>query len=333
MARSHAVARGLGLFSLGLGIVQVAAPRRFGEAIGVRPRGERDAIVRLVGVREILAGTGLVLGRRLGPWLWMRVAGDVMDVALLSRARRARGTDGDRVSGTMAAAVGVAAVDVLSSLGNGNQDGHDGHEHDGHERGMRRERAGSRAVRKAITVNRPVNEVYDLWHDFRNLPRFMKHLVAVDVLDSSGERTRWTAKGPAGSRVAWDAETVEDRPNELISWRSIEGSDVWNRGVVRFTPAPGGRGTEVHVEIEYAPPLGPLGVLAARISGEEPSQQTADDLRRFKQIAETGEVVVSDAVIGERRLRQRPGQPPRADEMAGVPTPAGRERMAVGVAS
>lgn len=162
-------------------------------------------------------------------------------------------------------------------------------------------------VKQAITVNRSRDEVYEFWHDFENLPRFMNHLESVRS-DGAG-RSHWKAKGPAGKTVEWDAEIVEDRPNELIAWRSVKGADVDNSGSVRFKPAPGGRGTEVHVEIEYTPPGGVIGATVAKLFGEEPSQQVDGDLRRFKQVMETGEVVRSDASI---HSSSHPAQPSEA---------------------
>jgi uncharacterized membrane protein len=162
-------------------------------------------------------------------------------------------------------------------------------------------------VHKSITVNRPAEEVYGFWRQFENLPRFMMHLESVQV--TGGRRSHWKAKAPAGKTVEWDAEMTEDRPNELIAWRSVEGADVSNAGVVRFVPAPGGRGTEIHVEMSYDPPAGKLGVLAAKLFGEEPSQQVEGDLRRFKQVMEIGEVVYSDASIAGGL---RPAHPPEA---------------------
>ena len=108
-------------------------------------------------------------------------------------------------------------------------------------------------------------------------------------------RSRWVAKAPAGKTVQWEAETTADRPNELIAWRSLPGAQVYNAGTVRFQPAPGGRGTEVRVELEYDPPFGKLGSKVAMLFREEPGQQIADDLRHLKQVLETGEILFSDA--------------------------------------
>jgi uncharacterized membrane protein len=148
-------------------------------------------------------------------------------------------------------------------------------------------------VKKSITVKRSPDEVYQFWRDFKNLPRFMKHLESVEVRDQ--RRSHWKAKAPAGANVAWDAEITEDRPNERITWRSLPGADVDNSGTVSFGPAPRRQGTEVTVELEYAPPGGMVGVTLAKLFGEEPEQQVGGDLRRFKQVMETGEVIKSEA--------------------------------------
>lgn len=174
-------------------------------------------------------------------------------------------------------------------------------------------------ARTAITVNRPPEEVYAFFRDLENLPRFMDHLESVTTTDD--RRSHWKAKAPAGTSVEWDAEVVEDEPGSLISWRSLEGARVDNAGSVRFTPAPGGQGTEVVAEVEYSPPGGAVGAVVAKLFGEEPTQQIKDDLRRLKQVLETGEVLVSDgSPDGTRTQRQfhqedaRPG-----DDREGAP--------------
>lgn len=144
------------------------------------------------------------------------------------------------------------------------------------------------AVDQSRTINRPPEELYAFWRNFENLPRFMIHLESVRILDD--QRSHWVAKAPAGTTVEWDAEIVEDRPNERIAWRSLPGATVDNNGTVRFKPAPGGRGTEVHVALNYRPPAGALGVTVAKLLGEEPEQQIAGDLLRFKNLMEAGEI-------------------------------------------
>jgi uncharacterized membrane protein len=147
-------------------------------------------------------------------------------------------------------------------------------------------------VKRAMAINRSPEELYRYWRDFENLPRFMKHLEAVRVTGDG--RSHWVAKAPADKTVEWDAVIVEDKPNESISWRSLEGADVDNKGTVWFETATGGRGTVVTVELEYDPPAGALGATVAKLLGEDPDWQVRDDLRRFKQVMETGEVITTE---------------------------------------
>jgi uncharacterized membrane protein len=160
-------------------------------------------------------------------------------------------------------------------------------------------------VRKAITINRTPEEVYRFWRHLENLPRFMAHLESVRVLDD--RRSYWKAHAPLGLTVEWTAEIVEERSNELISWRSAEDSQVPNSGTVRFVRAPGDRGTEVHLDLRYDPPAGAVGAAIAKLFGEEPSRQVDGDLRRLKQVLETGEVVHSDSSI---HRGPHPARPP-----------------------
>jgi len=143
-------------------------------------------------------------------------------------------------------------------------------------------------VEKSVTINRPAEDLYRFWHDFANLPRFMKHLESVSI--SSDRRSHWVVNGPAGRHVEWDAEITEDRPNQLIAWRSLAGAEVDNAGTVRFEPATGGRGTVVRVVIDYRLPAGALGMAVAQLFGEAPQQQIEGDLRRFKNIMEASEI-------------------------------------------
>jgi uncharacterized membrane protein len=146
-------------------------------------------------------------------------------------------------------------------------------------------------VEKSVTVNRSPEELYRFWRNFENLPRFMNHLESVRV--TTDNRSHWVAKAPAGRSVEWDAEIYNEKENELIAWRSLEGADVASAGSVHFTAAPGGRGTEVRVVLKYDPPGGVLGATIAKLFGEEPSQQIDEDLRRFKQVMETGETLTT----------------------------------------
>lgn len=147
-------------------------------------------------------------------------------------------------------------------------------------------------VVKTMTINRSPDELYRFWRHFENLPTVMRHLESVTVQDD--QRSHWVVKGPGGKRLEWDAEVVNDKPGQLIAWQSCEGADVDHWGVVRFVPAPGGRGTHVTVELEYEPIGGTFGVTVAKLFGEEPAQQIGEDLRRFKQFMETGEIPTTE---------------------------------------
>jgi uncharacterized membrane protein len=139
-------------------------------------------------------------------------------------------------------------------------------------------------LEKAFTVNRSAAELFRFWRNFENLPRFMQHLESVTILSST--RSHWVAKGPLGLTVQWEAEIHNEKPNDMIAWRSRAGSDVDTAGSVHFTPAPGG--TEVRVVLKYDPPAGKVGAALARLFGQAPEQQIHEDLRRFKQIMEAG---------------------------------------------
>ena len=154
-------------------------------------------------------------------------------------------------------------------------------------------RAGSGVkVEKSLTINREPAELYRFWRNFENLPRIMNHLEAVTVTGDG--RSHWVAKGPAGTSVEWDAEVYNEKENELIAWRSLEGADVDNAGSVHFKTAPAGRGTELRVVLKYDPPAGIVGATLAKLWGEEPSRQIDEDLRRFKSMMETGEVPTTE---------------------------------------
>jgi uncharacterized membrane protein len=292
-ANGEVLARGLGWFSIGLGLAEVAAPRAIAKIVGVR--GDNNLLIRALGLREMAHGVAILTQRRPAAAVWSRVAGDAIDLACLGAAYASPDSDKRRVTFATMNVLAVAALDVLCARQLSAR-GDDGDEWNGAR------------VTNSLVINRAPEELYQRWHDFEKLPTFMRHLESVRV---TGEgRSHWVAKAPAGTTVEWDAEITEDRPNELIAWRSLEGADVYNTGRVRFEPAAGNRGTVVTVEIDYNPPGGLIGADIARLFGEDPTQQVYADLRRFKQLVETGEVVVSDATLpGTGLTEQRPARP------------------------
>jgi uncharacterized membrane protein len=285
------LARGLGWFSLGLGLAEVLSPRGVAKVAGLE--GGNTALIRLFGLREIASGVAIFMRKRPAAAVWSRVAGDALDLACLGASFASPRSSKGRLAFATANVLAVTALDVICAQQLSGSDETTG---------------GAIRVNKSIVVNSSPEELYQFWHDFENLPRFMKHLES--VRETGAGRSHWTAKAPAGSTVEWDAIVTDDRPGELIAWRSLEGADVYNTGSVRFSREPGERGTIVSVEIDYTPPGGVVGAAVAKLFGEEPAQQVGDDLRRFKQVIEIGEVLLSDGTVFDNGLlTQRPAQP------------------------
>lgn len=146
-------------------------------------------------------------------------------------------------------------------------------------------------ISESFLINQPAEKLYDYWRRLENLPRMLTHLKSVQVIDE--KRSHWIADAPgiAGGEVQWDAEIIADEPHSRIAWQSLPGSSVASHGSVTFTQAPADRGTAVHVEMRYAPPGGQLGHWISKLFGEAADQQIREDLRNFKRLMETGEVL------------------------------------------
>lgn len=144
-------------------------------------------------------------------------------------------------------------------------------------------------VDESVTINRPIEELYRFWRNLENLPRFMRHLESVERVTDT--LSRWRAYGPGGTVVEWSAEIINEVPNQVIGWRSIEGSDVTSAGSVNFDDAGAGRGTRVRVKLQYSPPGGRVGAALAKLVGRDAATEIRQDLQRFKQLVETGEKV------------------------------------------
>ena len=299
-ALQRGIAAGVGWFGIGLGLFAVATPRTLARLIGLeapktRWRGARriraaqllpqtklrgdpvhSLIIRGLGAREILSGIGILARPRPAPWLWSRVVGDMMGLSLLGLALKTPRTDRARLAGATAAIAGVTALDIYASIE--------------FTRARRARRVPLTVTRTlpleaSILINRPPEECYRFWHDFENLPRFMRSVESVRI--ESDRRSHWVARAPGGIRLEWDSEIIDDKPDRLISWHSLN-ADVPNAGSVHFDPAPGGGGTFVRVRMSHDMPT--LSGIAARVIGKVPKRQVKEDLRRFKQIMETGEM-------------------------------------------
>lgn len=214
--------------------------------------------------------------------------------ALVVLRGRTRGKRARTLTLASAAVTGVTLLDTLNIV-----------------RQRRRSATQSNAVsvRTSVTIRRSRDDVYRYWRDFGNLPVFMRHL---DSVTESDGHFVWRASGPAGVRAEWEAEIVADRPGERIAWRALEGATIPNHGAVEFRDAPREQGTELRVEIVLEPPGGAVGAGIARLFEGAPEQAMKNDLRRLKQILETGEILCSDASI-HRGLH--PARPPEPSEM------------------
>jgi uncharacterized membrane protein len=154
---------------------------------------------------------------------------------------------------------------------------------------------------RTFTINRPRAELYAFWRDLTRLPRFMENVESVTILDD--RRSHWVVSAPGGGSLEWDAVITEEMPDRLIAWESAKDAEVRNSGRIEFRDAPGGRGTEVTATISYDPPAGMVGQLIAKLFQKEPRIQARRDLRRFKQLMETGEISTAAP----------PGAAPRAE--------------------
>jgi len=157
--------------------------------------------------------------------------------------------------------------------------------------------------RAAITIARPRGDVYRFWHRLENLPRIMEHVRSVDA--SAYPRVRWNVVGPGSTGIAWDAEVHNEIENELIAWRSLPGADMNSAGSVHFKDAPGGRGTEVIVNLQYWPPAGLLGEALAKLFGRDPETEIESGLIRLKQLLEAGELAGTEGQPKGRTTRAR----------------------------
>ena len=154
-------------------------------------------------------------------------------------------------------------------------------------------------IGRTVTINRPRAELFAYWRDFANLATFMENVERVEMLD--GRRSHWVVKAPAGKTVEWISAITGERDGAFIAWASEEGADVPNSGRIDFRDAQAGRGTIVTATILYDPPAGTIGKLIAKMFQREPAIQARRDLRRFKQLMETGEIATG---ARNRRLQE-----------------------------
>ena len=277
--------RGLGLLSIALGAAALLAPRSVGRLTGL---GDRNGLLRMVGLRELASGVGLLTQSQTTPWLWSRVAGDAMDLAVLGTALRPGNAGRGRAMGALAAVAAITALDVAASLRETSR-----------QRSAPLLRAREPLVEHTIIVGKSPQDCYAFWRNVSNLAKFSPMLQSVTALDE--RRSHWVLKGPARAPLEWDAEITVDRPGERIAWHSLPGAQVAHAGVVRFEAAPGKRGTLVRVMMHYQPPAGRVGAGLAKLLGSDPNTAVREDLRRFKSLLEAGEIPTTRGQPSGRR--------------------------------
>jgi uncharacterized membrane protein len=277
MSREERLARGLGWFSIGLGMAELLAPGAVSRIAGTR---NHRSLVRAYGLRELAAGVGILTSTQPGPWIWSRVAGDLLDLASLGSVLGAPGNNRGKAVFSIASVAGVTALDVMCAQKFSNSNGH-----------------ACRAEANLI-VNVSPQQCYEFWRNFENLPKFMDYLTS--VRNTEGQRSHWVAE-VGGQTFEWDAEIESDVPNERITWHSLPGSEVVNSGAVEFERAPGGRGTIVRVQMDYGNMMQALASAVATVAGKHPEQLIRKELVRFKQVMEVGEVITTEGQSSGRR--------------------------------
>jgi uncharacterized membrane protein len=277
--RAERLAKGLGWFSVGLGVAELAAPGSIARLIGIRRPNGTTGIIRTMGAREIAAGIMVLSNPRAPMGMWSRVAGDGVDLWLLQQALEREDVDTRRWGPAAAAVLGVTIADLVCAQ----------------QLSAVPERAPAQSRRfhleRVVTIAKPIEHVYRFWSDLSNLPRVTRSVEAIEQFENG--RSHWRVRTPAGVAIEWDAEITEDRENERLAWRTTSGR-VSHSGSVTFRPAPGARGTELRVRLDYEPPGGAVGAGMAWLLDGTLERQIQDDLRRCKQYLETGEVMLSE---------------------------------------
>jgi uncharacterized membrane protein len=283
------LARGLGWFSIALGAAAVLAPRAFGSVAGVG-RGA-GSLMRNTGVRELATGVGILSQRNPAPWLWSRVVGDVLDLAVLGTGLRPGNPGRGRAAFSFAAVAGILALDTLAAA----------HftKHAGHPLVSGVAAPTDLYFETSIATIKTPEECYRFWWNVENLPRFMESLQSVQALDE--RRFHWVARGHGETVYEWDCEITEDRPGAALAWRTLNGAQLPNAGSVIFEPAPHGRGTIVRLSVHYSPVDGELTAALAQLLRQDPQSQVREDLRRFKQLLESGELATTHGQATGRR--------------------------------
>jgi uncharacterized membrane protein len=279
-------ARNLGILSLALGAGAVLMPRRLARLSGLEPSRKW---LPLVGLRELTAGIGLLATQDATPWLWSRVVGDGMDLAvILSSLLSPNNPRKTSAAVTTAIVAAITAIDIRESLRSSPSSDD-----------ARTTAAPDALVSSSVIISKSPQECYGYWRDVSNMTRISPLVVSITVLDP--RTSRWVIESPLGRKVEWESKITADTPGERISWRSVDGGGLYHAGVVSFSRATGGRGTLVNISMHIRIPGGAAGMGLAKLLGADPHSEVREDLRRFKQLLEAGEVPTTQGQPSGRR--------------------------------
>ena len=278
MKTTHRLARGLGWFSVCLGLAEVISGRELDRYLGT---GRREGILRLFGLRELGAGAVILAQREPNAAsVWSRVGGDVMDLIFLGTAleEQRNKTRLERLTIATATVGAITAFDIYCAWQLGRT----------HKTGEANEGKTVGRAEANSTINGTPEELYALWRDPKTLPQVMGHFATVTA--QSEDHADWTVHGPAGTALQWKSQIVQEEPGQFMRWYSLPGAKIPNGGSIKFTPATGGRGTVATLEVDFNPPGGVFGKAAAKALGVVPQALAVKALRRFKALAEAGEI-------------------------------------------
>ena len=295
-------ARGLGYFSVGLGLTEVAATRTLANGIGISD--VRPGLIRAMGMREMANGLGILAAPRRPQWMWSRVAGDAIDIGLLALAFTSPRTRRGRISAAITAVAGVTLLDVICArlLSRSRR----------YRQVTRRRLSATRGIRiqKSVAINSSPSELYRFCRDPSNLSKIVNNLHSVTEI--ADRRWRWSAKDSAGKNIHWLTQIVEERADELISWRTLDSEPLENSGSIRLIPGLDGRGTIVRVEMLFRP-MQRVGTFLQMLR-VHPEFVAAEALRRLKALMETGEIPTTNG-----QPSGRPPALPPVDQEVGRP--------------
>lgn len=265
---SRKLAQGIGWYSIALAVVELISPKTVNQTIGIKDDPLHHNLVRVRGVRELISGIGIVASRKPAGYLWSRVAGDVIDFALVGQALTHRRNNKQKLLIATAAFSAVALLDVVAALSQ-----------------THKKDTPNLRLKRSIKVNGTPDELYELWRQPETLPKIMKHFAEFTHIDA--QRSHWKIPAAVGPALEWEAVIVEEREGKYLRWESLPGTTLPTRGWVNFRSLGKGDKTEVCLCLDFEPPAGALGEAALKLVQGIPNGLVQDMLNQFKTLSQT----------------------------------------------